>query len=357
MYPDRIESVMFIDIRIFKKALGSLLIVLGWMTIAPFVSAAAGDESAEGHASGTSPAQQLAALERIRVNAKRQASNAAYRLGIAAINDSKYGLASRLIHEAVVLAPNQPVYLRLGTQLAFQLGDFNLAETYHRMHMALNADGPAGAGVKLAAQLDDLGNILLAQERLEEAGDVFERAFAIRKKHAEPGDPVFIGSLRNLGRLAAAQGNADDAERSFLLALELLQGHQTDKSTTTFLTLFELAELYRREGRYADAETRYHEAIALSDKYAAVDSLSVALGFQGLGKLYIEQDRLLDAEAQFAGLLNHLLVHFSEDHPFVMDTRDLLDRMREHRERSATTEEVYDALVDAFARSDIERRM
>lgn len=93
--------------------------------------------------------------------------------------------------------------------------------------------------------LSGLASLLVPQGRIQEAGALLRRAYAV-----DPEDPWV---LNNLAVVLVAEGNLDDAARLTTRLTEL------DPSSSSQL---QLAKIFHASGRLSDAEARYREAIA-----------------------------------------------------------------------------------------------
>lgn len=289
-----------------------------------------------------------AVLLSIRQSALRQGASASFQLGMKALGAGDLERAYGFVGEAIQLQPRRPDYLRMGARLAFGLKRYEAAEALHRRFIQLEPQGESPEAVAAIWQIDELGSILLAQGRLDEADEIFTRVLELRQAQLGPTHPDLAGSFRNLAALALARGDAVTAERHYLRALGCL-GHAASPATADgFDATVELAELYRTLGRIDEAEQRYEEAILLAQETDRGTSVQLVVAMRGLASLFLKQGRLVEAEQQFAELYRQLSGFVRADHALLLETRDTLLRLREHLERSALTERTFRALAKAL---------
>lgn len=122
---------------------------------------------------------------------------------------------------------------------------------------------------------NNLGNVLLAQGRREEAEGYFRESLRLRPSYWEP--------VNNLGVIFAERGQMEEAERHFRSAAQLQANYWEPR--------LNLANLLRDAGRRGEAEVFYREAEAL-----APDAPSVHFN---LALLLTEEERLEEAIAQY----------------------------------------------------------
>ena len=111
-----------------------------------------------------------------------------------------------------------------------------------------------------SALQNQLGGLLLAQGKLDEAGVLLREA--IEAKRATLGDrhPSTLASMNNLGRLLQAQGKLDEAGVLLREALEAFRATLGDRHPNTLGSINNLGRLLHDQGRLGEAETLLLEA-------------------------------------------------------------------------------------------------
>lgn len=125
------------------------------------------------------PGLTAAQLETVRENGKQQAAQAAFALGIAAVDRMDLAAAQTLIRDAIQLQPSNPGYLQAAASLAFHQGEFAEAEAYQVQSLALVRAALGQGDIRVAILMDDLGTIYLARERYAQAERLWQESLAI----------------------------------------------------------------------------------------------------------------------------------------------------------------------------------
>ncbi|MDX1547635.1 MAG: tetratricopeptide repeat protein, partial [Rhodothermales bacterium] len=138
----------------------------------------------------------------------------------------------------------QPAFVEAQVKRAEALaGSGRLAEAAAAYRAALDADP-----VHLPGAWNDLGFLLLQQNRMAEATPLFERAVAL--------DPDLVPALVNLGSVRMLAGALDDAAAHFEQALRQEPDHLP--------ALGNLGLVYAQLGRYEEARERLRRVLALA---------------------------------------------------------------------------------------------
>jgi tetratricopeptide (TPR) repeat protein len=209
--------------------------------------------------------------------------------------------AVELIRQAIAINPNVAAYhSNLGTILQAQDKLEEAAACFERA-MALQPDWAEVHG--------NLGNVLQSQGRLEEAAACQERALALK--------PALPEAHSNLGNIRQAQGRLDEAvacyERALALQPDYADAHNnlgntlaTQDKIDSAIAHYERALALKPDWAYAhnnlgnalvienridDARKHYERAIALKPDYANA--------YNNLGNIFKEQGNFQDAMAQY----------------------------------------------------------
>ncbi|MDQ3855209.1 MAG: tetratricopeptide repeat protein, partial [Chloroflexota bacterium] len=157
-----------------------------------------------------------------------------------------YGLQGRVadaihhLHEAVAMAPTNPVYrASLGVSLAGS-EEFAAAELELRQALELEPEYPAAH--------TELGAVFERQGKLDDALSEYQRACGL-----QPAEPLYH---RNAGAVLRALGRLDEAERELSTAIEL-DGSYADVYN-------QLGLVYQGLGRAEDALESFQKAVELA---------------------------------------------------------------------------------------------
>ena len=179
----------------------------------------------------------------------------------------------------VVLGERHPAILTTLNNLAYEKrmeGKFEESEAYYRRSLAgrraksagvgtgaegatADADGLSSAEYYLA--MENLGVLLAAQDRYDEAEPLLREVISARK---ELFGEVSAPTLEAMSILAIMLANAHRYEDSLLLAVECLAGQRTtfgDDHPTTLTTIVNLASSYENLSRFGEAIPLYKEAM------------------------------------------------------------------------------------------------
>jgi tetratricopeptide (TPR) repeat protein len=152
--------------------------------------------------------------------------------------------AERIYRQILALDSHHADSLHLLGMIAHQRGQHEFAA-----EMILKAIGISG---KAACYHSNLGNILQAQNKLDEAAACYERALAL--------DPDCAEAHTNLGNILHGRGKLDEAEahhrRSLAANPELAESH------------YNLGNTLQSQDRVDDAAACYERALALRPDYA-----------------------------------------------------------------------------------------
>ena len=169
--------------------------------------------------------------------------------------------------QGLAVDPNNADLLNHRGVFAARLGDAAAAEAAYRRAIEAKPDG--------AESHYNLGNLLKAQDRSQEAATAYQRAIALKPDYAE--------AWSNLGNLLQAHGRLQEAEAAYRRGIELKPGFADPYSN--------LGNLLQAQQRPDEAEAAYRRAIALRPDYP--EALS------NLGVLLKAQQRPQEAEAVY----------------------------------------------------------
>ncbi len=290
-------------------------------------------------------------LERIRVNGKQQAADAAYQLSLAAAGRHDLDTAYSLIQESTQLAPEQAVYQQAAASVAYSLKRFEAALEHTRLQLEL-VRAKAGAGDPAVANvLENLGVIYTNAGKYDDAQNTFEQSLAIRRQSYGDNHPEVVIGLNRLASLAQKQQREEAAERHLQQALSILKNTYGDSSPNVAVGYQNLGEFYLLEQRFEDAETAYLQALGIVELNPLEQAAQLhAANLYGLGKLYLAQDRLDDAQERFEEMSELVIAEFGEEHPYAAEARRSLAQVERARAQAEVSENLYRALTSEFSK-------
>jgi len=186
--------------------------------------------------------------------------------------------------------------------------DLKRAEDLHRESLALREKLYGERHSAVAMSLSNLGNVVLALDRPDEAREIYERSLDIWH-HIVP--PRSVPTLRRHAKLARQQGDFDFAEDRLRKALELqreaLQGttpaQAAEKHVMMANTMDELGQVLEDQGRWGEAELLYRRSLGIDRQALGPEHPWVARSEVSLARVLVRRNRLEEAD----GLLREAL--------------------------------------------------
>jgi len=198
--------------------------------------------------------------------------DAAYLLGVVLAQTDRPAEAERLVRDAIARQATADRLASLGA-ICRTLEKPAEAEAAYRQALEMQPDH-GGA-------LFNHGNLLLAQDRLDDAARRFAQVMAL--------DPHHRQARVNLGVVRQRQGRLAEAEQAFRSALTL-SPHDAEAG-------FNLASLLEEQGREADAEGLYKRALSVKPDFAEA--------WHNLGALLERHGQRREAVACYGQALRH----------------------------------------------------
>jgi len=196
--------------------------------------------------------------------------------GCIALSASLFGRgrvreAMTVVVHGLGLAPDNAELLNHRGVLAARLGDAATAEAAYRRAMVLQPGDPYIPY--------NLGNLLKAQKRWQQAEVLYRRTLALKPDYAE--------AWSNLGELLRAQQRLQEAEAAYRRAIAAGPGYAIAHSN--------LGNVLQEQNRNEEAEAAYRRAIEVNPRYARA--------LCNLGVLLKSQQRVAEAEAAYLAAL------------------------------------------------------
>ncbi|CAF3706557.1 unnamed protein product [Rotaria sp. Silwood1] len=143
--------------------------------------------------------------------------------------------------------------------------------------------------------LSDIGEVLFAEGKYEEAMDFHERALKIRKEYF-PSDHMHIAtSLKNIGDIFRVQEKSDEAFTYFQEALAILEKYYNCSHIDIAMCWVCIGLCFREQRNYNKALDFHQQAIAIYEKYYPFGHISIALTLNNMADILNRQDKYDEA--------------------------------------------------------------
>jgi tetratricopeptide (TPR) repeat protein len=189
-----------------------------------------------------------------------------------------------------------------------------------------------------ASTLENLANIDYRQKRYDESMDKLERVREIRARNLGA-DHVDV--LRTTLNMAAVANGSGQYERALAIQDELLPRLREIRGDhpETALVMRNRGDTLYKLGRLPEAEAAVRESLAVYLRVYGADHQQVARTRADLGAILADQERWAEAEAELAQALPIMRATFGDDH----------ERTRKVLERSAEVADARGRAADASA--------
>lgn len=219
-------------------------------------------------------------------------------LGWVASHVGRYEQSERLHRRALAIreaaepgGPSGAVSLNALASCLQQRGEFRTAEELYQRALAVTEAHPASPARK--DTLNNLAGLLRITGRFDEAVGLFETLVA-----EHPSDGAELGKqLNNLGNVKMAQGALADAAGLFERALQLRRDHLELRHPDVAETLLNLGHLHGLRGEHAAAVGALEEALAILDASVGNDHPRYSSVLVNLAVAHMNRGELPAAEA------------------------------------------------------------
>jgi len=193
--------------------------------------------------------------------------------------------------------PDGPVDWRtLRDAAAHSLAEGRLDEAETRYLGARQAAEAAGASdEEMSDLLLDLLDVLVSQDKHDEATQVGEEWLAALERFNDPNHPMIGMALKLLASTAAARGDAARARTLFRRSRAILEAALGRMSPEVADCLMDNAALHVDQGHADDAVPLYRRALAIRETELGPDTPDVAEALLALGRCYRALDDYNDA--------------------------------------------------------------
>ncbi|MCB0258175.1 MAG: tetratricopeptide repeat protein, partial [Calditrichaeota bacterium] len=191
------------------------------------------------------------------------------------------------------------------------------AEPLFRRALALNETLLGTEDLYVAANLNNLAELLTDQGKYGEAEPLYRRALEISEAQLGAEHPDVATSLNNLGALLHDQGKYGEAESLYRRALEIREAQLGDEHLDVAQSINNLAELQADQGKYREAEPLFRQALQIYEAQLGDDNPNVATSLNNLASLLQAQGKYNEAELLFRRALEIRDTQLGAEHPDV----------------------------------------
>jgi len=146
----------------------------------------------------------------------------------------------------------------------------------------------------------NLGELSFQTGALSDAEAHFRKALSLRKAALSSNDPLLAVSYNNVGYVLSAAGRNDEAIKLYESALKIIEGSGGGDREEVAHALHNLAEACRESGDEGRAEKLFQRAIAIREKLNVPEW---AVSLNSLAELYLASDRPKEAIPLFEKVL------------------------------------------------------
>lgn len=230
--------------------------------------------------------KSIETLEAQRVNGKKQAAEASYRLAKRAEIQGNKGRTFKLINEALLLQPENMNYLAYAADMAFNLKKYVIAETFLLKMISLQKKDNPEQGQALSILLDDLALIYQKQHRLSDSITLLTNVIELdQNNNREIPVTVLIQRLDRLSGMEIQLENYGQALTHLDKMVTIYQSHAHEDSQALAKTFHNIGEIRRLMNNISEAESAYRKAMTLWDIETEQGKNGVELTRKGLTHL------------------------------------------------------------------------
>ncbi len=218
-----------------------------------------------------------------------------------------------------------------------------LAEAEAAIREALSLAGAAGNALPrpwVAAALNNLAQLRVAQKRWKEAERLFEQALEAWDRSVGRDHPSYAKGLTNLGALAYYRKKYTRAEALYRQALEIDSARYGAEHPSVAVHLNNLGALLSNVRRYGEAEDALRRAVAIYERERLTADRGYLRAASNLAGLYHAQGRFAEAESQYRRVEEMARLAAPAEEPAVAKTLDAYATLLRQRSRPAEAEQV-----------------
>ncbi len=238
----------------------------------------------------------------------------------------------------------------IGTTL-LNLARYNEAEPNLRKSLAIRRAALPAGHPDIATGLNNLANLLYAQNKLAETEPLYREALAIWRAALPAGHPEIATGLSNLAALLHDQNEPAEAEPLFREALEIYRAALPAGHPDIAGCIHNLAAFLRVQNKLAEAEPLFREALEINRAALPAGHPNIANELNSLGVLLQAQNKLAEAEPLFREALAIRRAAFPAGHPDIAPSLINLAELLRVQNRLAEAEPLYRESLAIFRAS------
>lgn len=202
----------------------------------------------------------------------------------------------------------------LGEVLEAQ-GRYDEADSLHRRALAVRRLGNDELAV--AESLDNLAWIKYRQGQYDRAGELYGEALLLRRKKLGQEDAMIAESFNNVAQVFHAKSQLDSAEVYYRFALAMNQKLLGEEHREVATNMSNLGNLLRLKGKKEQAEALHRQALDIRKKILGPDHPHVTTSMNSLAVILSEQGNYEDAEPLFREAIRIRREKLGDSHPQV----------------------------------------
>ncbi len=188
---------------------------------------------------------------------------------------------------------------------------------------------------RVATSLVSLGDVYLAEGKVDEAIQTYQQCLALTEGTLGPDEPFVAIALNGLGRAYVAQGKYTEAEEQFRRAIRINEKKLGATHPAVATSLTNMADLDVVLGKPAEAEALYKRALAIREASLGPNSLDVAASQASLAVLYFSQGNVAQAKPLYQQSLAIQAKVLGPNHPrFIASLEKYSNLLRKAEEES-----------------------
>ncbi len=254
-----------------------------------------------------------------------QSSIGATYLGLGRLDDALRELTDALdTRRRVGLVHDLPSSLYQVARAYAERGDAAIADSLFRQSLVGYREARPVDSLEVARVLNDLGDVLQYQGKLDEALQVQQEALATRRAiRTAPAEDI-AASLNNVAVIVGQQGHMDRAEPLLREAVELIRNARGAEHADVASGLNALAFVLGERGSFAAADSMYREALRIRRNALGPDHPEVTLTLGQYGWLQHDNGKFDSAVVLARTVLERRGRGLPDTHPMVASTLVLL---------------------------------
>ena len=175
-------------------------------------------------------------------------------------------------------------------------GHYDRAETHHRRAAAINRRNlETGSGMRLGSSLSNLGNLMILQNRWDEAMELHAQGLEVRREWLGPKHPHIAVSKCSIAAIHIGRHDWEAARIELEDALEIWEAAVGPTHRDLVHPLNNLASVAVQQDRLTDAEAWIDRSLDIAETRYGVDDPRLAMTHQIHGKVLTAQGRIDEA--------------------------------------------------------------